>query len=140
MTEATPLGDDFLVNTAAGGLVLVRDGREAASYAAPDRRAGAPTASGAYVLCLLHGADATEVAALRAADLAEVARAPGSHGGGGARALRGRRRADAGRIESAETLARLYARKAKRGGTRSTAASAASASSGSCSRRAASGS
>ena len=53
-----------------------RDGREAASYAAPDRRAGAPTASGAYVLCLLHGADATEVAALRAADLAEVARAP----------------------------------------------------------------
>ena len=43
VTEATPLGDDFLVNTAAGGLVLVRDGREAASYAAPDRRAGAPT-------------------------------------------------------------------------------------------------
>ena len=126
MTEATPLGDDFLVNTAAGGLVLVRDGREAASTAAPDRRAGArATASGAYVLCLLHGADATEVAALRAADLAEVARAPLPSRRGGARPFVAGVAPTLDEIRSAETLARLYARKAS-GGTRSTAVSAAS--------------
>ena len=113
VTEATPLGDDFLVNTAVGGLVLVRDGREAASYAAPDRRAGAPTKSGAYVLCLLHGADATEVAALRAADLAEVARAPLPHAcGGGAGPFVAGVAPTLDEIRSAETLARLYARKA----------------------------
>ena len=113
VTEATPLGDGFLVNTAAGGLVLVRDGREAASYAPPDRRAGAPTASGAYVLCLLHGADATEVAALRAADLAEVARAPLPHAcGGGAGPFVAGVAPTLDEIRSAETLARLYARKA----------------------------
>ena len=65
------------------------------------------------MLCLLHGADATEVAALRAADLAEVARAPLPHAcGGGAGPFVAGVAPTLDEIRSAETLARLYARKA----------------------------
>lgn len=112
VNEVAALGEDLLLTTAEGGLVVLRDGQEAAAWDAGDRRAGAPTAAGGFILCLLHGADETEVAAFDAS-LNLVARAPLPHPcSEGAGPFVASIAPTLDELKSAEVLAKLFARKA----------------------------